>query len=66
MLTWQAGYVQVKADVNKNIRPVKEERGSHKAIDGIVAAIMALSLALFEEEPQRSIYETRGFAFIYH
>lgn len=42
VLTWQAGHVEVKTDVNQNIRPVKPDPSSGKKIDGIVTAIMAL------------------------
>jgi phage terminase large subunit-like protein len=45
-LTWQAGNVMVKPDANHNIRPIKQEYGDHRTIDGVVASIMALALAL--------------------
>lgn len=43
VLTWQAGHVQVRSDVNKNIRPVKPPHGDAKKIDGIVASIMSIA-----------------------
>jgi phage terminase large subunit-like protein len=49
LLAWQAGHVQVKEDNNQNIRPVKERRASHKSVDGIVAAVMALGMELAED-----------------
>jgi len=57
--TWQAGHVEVWADANDNIRPVKPPHGDVKKIDGIVASIMALDASL--RMPQPSPYETRGF-----
>lgn len=45
LLTWQAGHVQVKTDVNKNKRPVKRKHGDCRTIDGIVAGIMAFAMA---------------------
>jgi phage terminase large subunit-like protein len=48
VLDWQAGHVQVKTDANANKRPVKPPHESHRKIDGIVAGIMALKLAMAE------------------
>ena len=42
VLTWQAGNVTVK-EINGCLRPVKRKRGDYRTVDGIVAAIMALS-----------------------
>jgi len=42
VMDWQIGHVEVKTDANQNIRPVKPDPNSGKAIDGIVAAVMAL------------------------
>jgi phage terminase large subunit-like protein len=60
VLTWNAGNVEVWADANGNIRPVKPKNSPNK-IDGIVAGIMATArlLALDAEEGD-SVYETRG------
>ena len=47
MLRWMADCVTVKQDENANIKPVKPERlKSSKRIDGVVALIMAMSLAI--------------------
>jgi phage terminase large subunit-like protein len=46
LMTWQAGSTKVKADLNDNKRPVKQKHGDHRTIDGVVAGIMALQLAL--------------------
>ncbi len=43
ILNWQAGHIQVKSDANQNKRPVKPPNDEPKKIDGMVAAIMALS-----------------------
>jgi phage terminase large subunit-like protein len=43
ILTWMAMSVEVYADGNDNIRPVKPDRHKSSArIDGIAAAVMAL------------------------
>jgi len=55
LLGWQAGHVQVKTDTNNNKRPVKPKKGDIRTIDGMVAGIMALSLAIREEGP--SVYD---------
>lgn len=46
ILSWNAGNVNVKQDANGNKRPVKPPDGDNRKIDGIVAAIMALSGAM--------------------
>lgn len=45
VLTWQAGNCTVK-EINGCLRPVKRKRGDYRTVDGIVAAIMALSGAM--------------------
>ncbi len=60
LLTWQAGNVRVKSDYNQNIRPIKQQHGDYRTIDGIVAGVMALTNAIKGEEKKRSVYETRG------
>lgn len=45
-LDWQARSVTVRVDANHNKRPVKQKHGDHRTVDGIVAGIMALDLAL--------------------
>lgn len=49
ILTWQAGHVEVYTDANNYKRPNKPRYGEGKKIDGIVAAIMGLSLAVSGE-----------------
>ncbi len=43
VMTWQVGHVQVWADRNRNIRPVKPDPSTGKAIDGIAAAVDAMA-----------------------
>ncbi len=64
VLNWQAGHVNVKSDANKNLRPVKPKHGDKRTIDGIVAAIMGLGIALQGVEDQTSVYEERGVRFV--
>lgn len=61
VLTWQAGNVTVKSDLNNNKRPVKPKQGDIRTIDGIVAGIMALRLAM--AEVIESQYEGEGAVF---
>lgn len=59
ILSWQAGHVEVKTDMNQNKRPVKPKSENHRKIDGVVAAIMALGRAISTEQmPQYDFYET--------
>ena len=44
--SWMAENVEVKSDEAGNIRPVKPQDGSTKRIDGIVAAIIAIAVAI--------------------
>jgi len=60
VLESHADNVQVKTDENANIRPVKPDHGSAKRIDGIVATIMAIGVALLVAPNQPSIYEEPG------
>lgn len=46
VLTWMAGNVVVVTDASGNIRPVKPDHHSHKKVDGVVAAVMALGRAM--------------------
>lgn len=57
VLTWMADNVVARMDPAGNIKPDKERSG--EKIDGIVALIMALDLALRHPE-ERSVYEQRG------
>jgi phage terminase large subunit-like protein len=59
VLTWMAGNVTVRMDSNANIMPDKKK--STEKIDGIVALIMAIGVAIeFGDEGGPSVYETRG------
>lgn len=67
VLRWMASNTSVIRDENDNIRPDKGggEDGKGRAkkrnrIDGIVATVMALGLAIQSKGTGRSIYETRG------
>lgn len=55
VLTWQVGHVAYKIDNNGNKRPIKPPNQEHKKIDGIVAGIMGLSLAVAEKEQLQTI-----------
>lgn len=57
VLTWMADNVVARMDPAGNVKPDKER--SREKIDGIVALIMALDLALRHPE-ERSVYEQRG------
>lgn len=46
LMTWQIGNCKVKSDHNGNIRPVRPQKGDFRTVDGVVAAIMALSGAI--------------------
>lgn len=63
---WQADNVEVQTDVNGNIRPIKPQHAaSGKRIDGIVAAIVALAVALAHEPPPvLDYYENHGLEMI--
>lgn len=45
-LNWMAGNAVVQTDPADNIKPVKPKRGSTKKVDGIIAAVMAVGLAM--------------------
>lgn len=66
VLEWMARVVSVRADGADNIKPVKpDRRRSAKRIDGIVATIMGLGLAIQEGAPldlDALIRERGGFA----
>ena len=62
VLTWQAGNVSVKRNLDGLIRPVKPMAEDARKIDGIVATIMGLAMALRPNDTYRSVYEERGFA----
>lgn len=55
--TWQAGHAAVRRDVNDNCKPVKPDgKNGVKVIDGMIAAIMALSRAI-AAQGEGSIYD---------
>jgi phage terminase large subunit-like protein len=56
------GNVAAERDRNDNIRPSKSR--SADKIDGVVASIMALGLALAEEQAGASVYESGGSLFL--
>ena len=57
--TWCAENIEVESDRHQNIRPVKSSQGS-KRIDGIVAIIMAMGVALVRDDSNESPYDTPG------
>jgi len=46
VMTWQVGHVEVWADKNQNIRPVKPTPHSGKSIDGVMAVLDAMEGAV--------------------
>jgi phage terminase large subunit-like protein len=58
VLRWMADNMVVRTDPAGNIKPDKEK--SKKKIDGIVALIIALSLAIRHQADGRSVYANRG------
>lgn len=58
VLTWMASNVVCHTDAKDNIFPRKEL--PQNKIDGMVAAITAVNRAMTANEPERSVYETRG------
>jgi phage terminase large subunit-like protein len=62
VLSWQAQNVAIKRNLDGLIRPKKPMSQDAKKIDGIVASIMGLALAMRPDDTYRSVYEDRGFA----
>jgi phage terminase large subunit-like protein len=60
LLAWQIGHCNIWADGNKNRRPIKPKPGDFRGIDGVVAALMALSGAMAGDGEGTSGYENRG------
>lgn len=58
VLRWCAGNVAVDTDPAGNIKPAKDK--STERIDGMVAGIMGLGVAMAGEFEGPSVYETRG------
>lgn len=63
-LSWCASNVTVYTDASGNIRPLKPAHGEAKRVDGVVAAVMALSGCIFAQEAGPSVYESRGIASV--
>lgn len=59
VLREQARVASAEEDAFGNVRPSKKRSGDK--IDGVVATIMGVGLAMLGEEKEESIYETRGF-----
>ena len=57
-LAWMVSNVVVRPDANDNVFP-RKERNENK-IDGAVAAVIALAVAMREEAPTESVYASRG------
>ena len=58
-LRWMADNLVVEMDAIGNIRPSKKK--ATEKIDGMIALIMALDLAVRnEDKPRKSVYDTRG------
>jgi phage terminase large subunit-like protein len=62
VLRWMADNLVVTSDAAGNVKPNKDK--SREKIDGIVAGLMALDRAVRHENPQVSVYETRGLEVI--
>lgn len=58
VLRWMAGNVVVEQDSSQNVRPSKGK--SQNRIDGIVAAIMGVSLLMRNESKHQQPYEDHG------
>jgi phage terminase large subunit-like protein len=58
VLRWMAGNTAVRFDENLNFMPAKKK--SAEKIDGIVAAVMGIGVALRDEPESDSVYEERG------
>jgi phage terminase large subunit-like protein len=58
VMDWCVSNVSIEIDAAENIKPSKKK--STERIDGVVACVMGLGLAITDEIKQNSIYETRG------
>lgn len=58
VLRWMVGHVAIATDDAGNIKPTKRKSG--EKIDGVVAGIMALGLAIGQQPDAVSVYEERG------
>ncbi|MFA5187202.1 MAG: terminase TerL endonuclease subunit [Patescibacteria group bacterium] len=65
VLRWNVDCLSITSDPAGNIKPVKPSRqATGKRIDGAVALIMALGLALGQAGPKESVYEKRGLVVV--
>lgn len=65
VLRWMVDCSKVKQDASGMIRPVKpDRRKSGKRIDGVVAALMAMSRALLDNSNRESIYANAETAYV--
>jgi phage terminase large subunit-like protein len=62
VLRWMAESTVVVTDPAGNIKPDKSQR--NRRIDGIVAAIVAISLSMKAPKQGKSVYEGRGVQFL--
>ncbi len=58
VMRWMASNAAAETDAAGNIKPSKAK--STERIDGIVAGVMALGVAMAEPPKPKSVYETRG------
>jgi phage terminase large subunit-like protein len=58
VLRWMFSNIAVEVDAAGNKKPTKKD--SKGKIDGIVATLMALGIAMLGGPPKASVYETRG------
>jgi phage terminase large subunit-like protein len=62
IMRWQAGNAVTQQDASGNIRFSKAK--SMEKIDGLVAAVMGLDMAVRSEPPPTSVYETQGLQVV--
>ncbi len=60
VLAWMIGNTSVKRDTNDGIMPVKSPGGTRKHIDGVIALVMAIYVAMANPDTGPSIYSTPG------
>ncbi len=58
VLRWNAANVTIRENPDENLRIDKSK--SYQKVDGIVASVMAISIANARQENTESIYQTRG------
>ena len=62
VLRWNAQNAALYEDNNENKKPSKTK--SSERIDGIVAAVMALGIAIQDNKPKESVYKKRGLVIL--